>query len=437
MTAPRSELSLQLRLAIPLAAQQAGTHLMGNVDAALLGQHDKVSLAAAGVGNNLLFAISCVGMGLVMGVDSIIPRALGAGRHADARRTLAAAIRISAVAGVILAAVCAVSPYALHFIGTEPQVANEAVLYTQLRSLGVLPFVVAVPLRAYLAARDVTRPLVVAVVAGNIVNFLLDLVLIFGVDAIGIPPLGVVGAALATTAVQLVTLGLYFVAVRSLDRGLPRERPRPADTREILTYGIPVAGQLFAEVGIFGVATLIAAHLGTIPAASHAIALNISSFTFALSLGIGAATNVRVGQAIGAGDLPLARRRGLMGVGLGLAVMSVCALGFVTAGAEIAGIYSSEADVIAATVPLLLIAAVFQLSDGTQAIAAGALRGLGRTRATFVANVIGHYVIGLAVTILLTFHFHLGAPGLWWGLSVGLTATAIFLVGWFARATRA
>jgi MATE family multidrug resistance protein len=143
-----------------------------------------------------------------------------------------------------------------------------------------------------------------------------------------------------------------------------------------------------------------------------------------------------VGQAIGAGDIPLARRRGLMGVGLGLAVMSVCALVFVVAGAEIAGIYSSELDVIAAAVPLLLIAAVFQLFDGTQAIAAGALRGLGRTRATFVANVIGHYAIGLSVTIVLTFHFGMGAPGLWWGLSAGLIATAAFLVAWFVRATR-
>jgi MATE family multidrug resistance protein len=216
--------------------------------------------------------------------------------------------------------------------------------------------------------------------------------------------------------------------------------PRPPSTRadlaEVLRYGLPVGGHLFAEVGIFGLATVLAAHMGKLPAAAHSVALNLASFTFSGAVGIGAATAVRVGHAIGAGDRSLARRRGLLGLRIGLAVMSVFAATFLIAPGALAGLFSDRAQVIAATIPLLQIAALFQLSDGAQAIAAGALRGIGDTRATFVGNVLGHYGVGLVISLSLAFGAGLGAPGLWWGLSAGLTATAAYLVQRFLAGTR-
>jgi MATE family multidrug resistance protein len=176
--------------------------------------------------------------------------------------------------------------------------------------------------------------------------------------------------------------------------------------------------------------------MGKLPAAAHAIALNLASFTFSVAVGIGAATNVRVGHAIGAGDRALARRRGVLGLQIGLAVMACFAALFIIAARALASLFTHQLAVIAATIPLLQIAALFQLSDGTQAIAAGALRGIGDTRATFVGNVIGHYGVGLAISLALAFGAGLGAPGLWWGLSAGLTATAIYLVVRFWARTR-
>jgi MATE family multidrug resistance protein len=152
-------------------------------------------------------------------------------------------------------------------------------------------------------------------------------------------------------------------------------------------------------------------------------------------VGVGSATSVRVGHAVGAGDFALARRRGMLGLALGLSVMSGFALVFVVAPAALAAMFTDDAAVIAATIPLLQIAAVFQLSDGTQAIGAGALRGLGDTRATLIGNLIGHYGIGLAISLSLAFAANLGAPGLWWGLSAGLTATAIYLIARFLAGT--
>jgi MATE family multidrug resistance protein len=239
--------------------------------------------------------------------------------------------------------------------------------------------------------------------------------------------------------VQLLTLVLYRASVRAVDGGdatADDAAGRRADAREILRYGVPVGGQICAEVGIFGVATVIAARLGTLAAAGHGIALGLASLTFSAAVGIGAATSVRVGHAVGAGDLRLARHRGAIGLVVGLCVMSTFALVFLALPRPLAELFSDDPAVAAAAVPLLMIAALFQLSDGTQAISAGALRGLGDTRATLVANLVGHYAVGLPISLSLAFAAGMGAPGLWWGLSAGLTVTAAVLVGRFVVRTR-
>jgi multidrug resistance protein, MATE family len=268
------------------------------------------------------------------------------------------------------------------------------------------------------------------VIVGNIANVGLDALLIFGAG------MGAIGAALATTLVQSMMLVIYLLGLRDIERGRgPRPPSTRADLTQIVRYGLPVGGQLFAEVGIFGVATVMAANIGTAAAGGHTIALNLSSLTFAFSLGVASAASVRVGHAVGAGDIALARERGLLALRLGLAVMACFAATFLLVPRALATLFTSEGGILLATMPLLQIAALFQLSDGAQAIAAGALRGLGRTRATLVANLVGHYAVGLPLMLGLAFGAGLGAPGLWWGLSVGLTVTALALVGTFLRST--
>lgn len=428
-----------LVLALPLALQQFGFQLMGTVDAAWLGRYDDTALAAAGVGNNLLFAITSIGLGLVMGLDTVIPQAIGGGRYPEARRYLHAGLRLAVLVGLgCMLLVCA-TPIVLDLAGVADDVALDARIYIYVRALGIVPFLLSVAYRSYLAAHNVTRPLVIAVVVGNLVNA--------GLDWLLVPPLGVAGAAIATVSVQVMIVFVYEASVRALDPDGPagplapgEASPLPSSTRAdlvaILRYGGPVAGQLFAEVSIFGVATVIAAHMGTLPAAAHTIALNLSSITFSVTVGIGSAASVRVGTAIGAGDTALARRRGVLALVVGLGVMASFALLFVAIPGPLARIYTSDAAVIGAAVPLLMIAALFQLSDGTQAIAAGALRGLGDTRATLVGNLIGHYLVGLPISLGLGFAAAMGAPGLWLGLSAGLTITALYLVQRFVARTR-
>ncbi|HEU4731799.1 MAG TPA: MATE family efflux transporter [Kofleriaceae bacterium] len=426
MTGRSGELAAQIRLAIPLVAQQLGFQLMGTVDAALLGRYSDSALAAAGIGNNLLFAITSVGFGVVLGLDTVVPQAVGAGRREDARRALGAGLRLAVLTGLLCTAVVLASPRVLVLAGVPADVARDARLYIDLRALGIVPFLLSIALRSYLAAHNVTRPLVVAVISANLANALLDLVLIYGAGPV--PALGVAGAALATVTVQIAIVGIYLAGVRALDGGAPRPAPTRGELAAVVRYGLPIGGHMLAEIGVFGIATVLAAHMGKLPAAAHSIALNLASITFSVAVGIGAATSVRVGHAIGAGDRALARRRGVLGLALGLATMACFAAAFVALPRALAGLFSDDAPVITATIPLLQIAALFQLSDGTQAIAAGALRGVGDTRAVFAGNLVGHYAIGLVIMLALAFGAGLGAPGLWWGLSAGLTATAIYLV---------
>lgn len=430
-----SEVSPLIQLAIPLAAQQVGFHLLGAVDAAMLGRYSEAALAGAGVGNNLLFAVTAIGMGIVMGMDTVVPQALGAGRWDDARRSVGAGVRLAILVGLLCTLVSFATPMLLAIAAVDPEVVAEATPYVYLRSVGIVPFLMTVALRSYLAAHGKTRPLVIAVIAGNLANAALDAALIFGVPGLRLPALGVLGAATATTAVQILTLAVYAVGVRALDDGQVRAPSTTADVVAIARVGLPVGGQIFAEVGIFGVATMIAAHLGRLSAASHAIALNAASVTFAVSVGIGSATSVRVGLAAGAGDLALARRRGVIGLLAGFTVAACFAAVFMFAPGAVVGTFTDQSTVALAAVPLLQIAALFQLSDGTQAVAAGALRGLGRTGATLWGNLVGHYAIGLPISIAGGFALGLGIAGVWWGLSAGLTVTAIFLVANFVKNT--
>ncbi|HET9992187.1 MAG TPA: MATE family efflux transporter, partial [Kofleriaceae bacterium] len=289
----RDERRALLALALPLAAQQVGNQLMGMVDAGMLGRYSDAALAGAGLGNNLLFAITSLGMGIVMGMDTVVPQALGAGRVADARRAAGAGVRLAVLVGLMATLLVFATPWLMDVVGVDADVLHEARSYVYLRAIGIVPFLITIALRSFLAAHHRTRPLVIAVIVGNLVNAALDYVLIFQCG------LGVLGAALATTVVQVLTVVLYLVATRSLyeDAAPPSTS---ADLREVLRYGGPVGGQIFAEVGIFGVATVIAAHLGELQSAAHAIALNIASFTFSFAMGVAAATSVQVGNAIGA-----------------------------------------------------------------------------------------------------------------------------------------
>ena len=444
MSAQRAELRAQLALAVPLVGQQIGLQLMGAVDTAMLGRWDPAALAGAGVANGLVFSITCVGMGIVMGLDTLVPQALGAGEPDRARALLRDGLRVALLVGLPATILVMASPLLLGLFGVEPAVAYQAKIFVWARAFGVAPFLMMVALRSYLAAHGHTRPLIIAVVLGNVINFVGDYVMIYGdaglvrigLPALGIPEMGVIGAAAATSAVQIANLVFYALAVRAMNRDQPPAAATPSAVRRIFELGTPVGLQMLAEVGVFAMTGVLAARIGRTAAASHSVAIQLASFTFSMAVGVGAAAAVRVGRAVGAGDTAGARRAGGAGLTLGMGVMTASALIFLAVPATLARLFTDDPVVIAATIPLLQIAAIFKLGDGAQAIASGALRGAGDTKAAFWTNIAGHYGLGLGVSLVLAFHVGMGTRGLWWGLSAGLTMTALILIARFFRVTR-
>nr|MDQ3035188.1 MATE family efflux transporter [Myxococcota bacterium] len=204
-----------------------------------------------------------------------------------------------------------------------------------------------------------------------------------------------------------------------------------------LRLGGAIGVQFAVEAGSFSIVTMLMPRFGVPVMGGHHVALSIVSATFQIALGIGAATSVRVGHAIGRGDVEGTRRAGLVGIAAGTAIMVISSMFLLAAPARLASIFTTEPDVIRAAVPLLFVAACFQLSDGAQTIAQGALRGAGDTFWPLLINVSGHYLVGLPLGIHLAWRiFDLGAVGLWWGLSAGLTYVAIAMTLRFLRISR-
>jgi multidrug resistance protein, MATE family len=435
----RQEFATQARLALPLSAQYVGIVAMGLCDTALLGHYHPDAMAGAGIATGLIFALSCVGVGVVMGLDPLIAQAIGAGDAAATPRLLRAGIRVAIRWGLAITLIALLLPLVVDHVGIAPSVASEAKVYLFARVIGIVPHLVQVALRAFLQAHGRTRPMIVAAVVGNLANAVLDWIFIFGdrglrdlgLPAIGLPAMGAIGAAVATSLVTIAMLGIYAGSVRAVIRGLPPPVPRAApdtDQRAIVVVGLPIGLQMFAEVAAFALAAVLAGRLGATAAASHQVAIQLASVSFSIAQGAGAAAATRVGLAVGAGDLRWARRAATVSLGLGMIVMASSAAVFVAIPVRLAGLFGDGAAVTTGAATLIQIAAVFQLSDGAQAVAAGALRGAGDTRAAFVANVIGHYGVGFPIAIAMAFGFDHGAPGLWWGLTAGLTATAAALL---------
>jgi len=438
------ELERLLRLATPLAAAHAGNQLMTVVDTAIVGRLGAVELAAVGLASNLFFPVMVLGMGAMMGFDPLVSQALGAGDERRARWLLWQGVWLAVATGLLLAVPMALLPAILGPIGIAPEVARKATQYILVRTAGLVPLFLYVGLRSYLQAVGVTRPMIVAVVVANLFNAGCTLLLVFGGASLPawtgplrlVPPLGVIGAAVATVLCTVLQVAIVALAVRAIPApalGAGERRLDRAEVRTAVRLGLPVGLQMAAEVGVFALVGLLVGRLGSAELAAHQIALTLASFSFSIAVGFGAAGSVRVGRAIGARDAAGTRRAGFVALAGGGGGMALWSLLFLAMPEGFAALLSDEAEVIRTAAPLLLVAAAFQVFDGLQAVGAGILRGAGDTRFAFVANLVGHYAVGLPVAILLGYHADLGVTGLWWGLCTGLIAVALTLAFRFAR----
>lgn len=435
------ELPPLLRLAGPVVASEVGWMAMWLADTIIVGRLGAEAIGAVSIGGSIFFAVAIFGLGMLLGLDYVVASAFGAGRVRDAHHALVDGLWLAVALAVVLTGLLHVIAPLLPLSGIQPAVLVDGIPYLYASTWSLLPLLLFTALRRYLQALGLVRPILLTILTANIVNVLACWVLVFG--NLGAPALGPAGSGWATTASRVymfVCLALYLVArERRHPTGLWQTSIAPAwdRLRTLVRLGFPAAMQITAEVGVFSVVTGLAARFEPAVLAAHQIALNSAAFTFMVPLGLSSATAVRVGHAVGRGDLEAARRAGWTALGLGLAFMSATALAFVSIPTVILGLFTADGTVLGSGVVLLLIAGAFQLFDGMQVVLTGALRGLGDTRTPMLVNLVGYWLVGLPFGWMLCFRRDLGVPGLWIGLCAGLVIVALTLLAVWARRSRA
>ncbi len=443
VTSYRRHLQELLHLALPLVIAQLAQISMGFVDTVMLGRLSPEALAAGALGNAVYFPVTIVAIGVLNAVGPMVSQAYGAGKREAIQQAVQQGLFLAvAIALPLIILFWHMEPFFLR-IGQRPDIAHEAQRYLRAISGGVLANLSLAVLRQFVEGISRPRPVTVITLIGVGLNIVLDYLLMFG--KAGFPALGVMGTGLATAIVYWIMCLLMISYIR-LSPATQRyhvllswHTPQLSYLRELLRVGWPIGLLFGVEAGLFATTTLLMGRMGAEALAAHQVVLQTAATTFMVPLGIGIATSVRVGQYVGTHRLPDARRAGFVGILAGASFMSLMALFLWTFPEVILSLYlpgQAGTSVYTLALQLLSVAAVFQIVDGIQVTASGALRGLKDTFVPMLIGVFSYWGIGLATAYMMAFVLSLGPIGLWWGLVAGLATAAFLLTARFHLRTR-
>src|SRR3981189_412399 len=439
----RAEFRPTLRLAIPLVLAELGWISMSIVDTMMVGRlpNSATAMGAVSLGSNIFIVLALFGGGVLMGLDMLVSQAFGAGRREDCHRSLLNSIYLSIALTPFLGAPVWLLPSLLGGMHVDPGVLALAIPYTKALAAGLFPLLLYFAVRRCLQAMNMVKPVAFALVSANIINALGNWILIYG--KWGAPAMGPVGSGWSTAIARLYMAAVLVGYLLWYDRKHRTELLRtpvdidlPRIRRLLIALGWPAAIQFTLESGVFALVTALIAQLGPVPLASHQIALNTVAFTYMVPLGIASAAAVRVGQAIGRKDPKAAGDAGGTAIFLGAAFMTCASGALLLFPRWIARMYTPDESVIHSTILLLAPGAAFQLFDGIQTVATGALRGAGETRTAMFCHFTAYWIIGLPLGAWLCFHRGWGAFGLWAGLSLALILIGIVLLFAWRRTVR-
>ena len=334
-----------------------------------------------------------------------------------------------------------VGPLLLSGFGVDPGIVEDTTKFVRAVAWGAPALTTYFAMRGLSEGLSLTRPTMYFGMLGLVLLAPIGYTLMYG--KLGFTPRGAEGSGEATAIVlwiEVVAFALYLHRHRNYRDIAPFahfEAPRWRDIGALLRLGVPMGIALLMEAGLFVCTALLIASLGAVTVASHQVAINVASITFMVPLGLAMATTVRVGNAVGRGDARGTRSAGLAGITLSLGTQLIASTTMAVFPEAIAHAYTDDTAVAALAAQLLVLAAVFQMSDGIQVTAGGALRGLKDTTMPMIITVLAYWAIGMPVGYWLAFHRGLGARGMWMGLAAGLTAAAVLLTLRFLRASRA
>ncbi|MCB0712948.1 MAG: MATE family efflux transporter [Ignavibacteriae bacterium] len=427
-----SEIKTEVRgmtlLALPVVLAQLSQMSMGFVDTFMVAKLGPDALGGVGVGNVVYFFYVVFSFGTLAAVNPMVAHAFGAGDEKEIGRSVAQGLWLALFLTVIGFFIIWNAEAILLLGKQEPQVAALAGEYTKAMSWGMIANLWFSVFRGFCDAVNRTRVAMVISFTAIFFNVVADYALIYG--ELGMPELGAAGAGYATAFVRWVMLLLILIYVFGTKefrryRFLYRARiPRPRYLIKMLKLGLPIGATHSMEHGAFGVTSLLMGTISTIALAAHQVSIMLAAIAFMVPMGVSFAITTRVGQNLGRQDPRAAGLAGWVGIGIGTLFMCVTATIFTLIPDQLATIFTDDPPVVAYATSLLALAGAFQISDGIQVLAIGALRGMKDTARPMVINLISYWLIGIPSGWLLAFKAGLGGQGLWWGLVIGLSVAA-------------
>lgn len=433
----RAHARATLALGLPLIGSHLAQMALHVVDTVMLGWYGVTELAAVVIGGSSFFVVFILGSGFAQAVMPMVAASLGEGDETQVRRDTRMGLWLSALYGVLTYPLFWNSGPVLLALGQKPEVAALAQDFLRVAGLGMVPALLVMALKSYLAALERTQVVLWVTLAAVGVNGVLNWFLIFGNG--GAPELGVVGSAIASLSVQVLTfavLAVYAGWLPELRRFRLWQRfwrADPAALARVFRLGWPIGVTGLAESGMFQASALMMGWIGTVELAAHGIAMQVASLTFMVHLGLSNAVTVRTGFADGAGDAAGLRAAGLTGIALSLGFGAVTVVLLLAAPVPILSLFldmtkPEAAKIVAFGTVLLALAAVFQIMDAMQVMALGLLRGVRDTRVPMALAAVSYWAVGIPTSYLLAFRLGMGGAGLWVGLCVGLLVAASSLM---------
>jgi MATE family multidrug resistance protein len=433
----RTEARHTFRLALPIIIgelAQMGLHL---VDTAMVGALSYKQLAAAALVINAMNIPFVFGIGMTISVSQLVSMHKGRGDAKGVSHYFYNGFVLCALTAVVIALALVLGRRFLLHLGQDPEVASLALPFMTLIGLSIIPMLLFMTLKQFADGLEFTKTAMTLSLLALPLNAFLNWLLIYG--NWGLPRLELAGAGWAT----LITRTMVFLALALVVLRHPLFRPfvhhreqwvlRSTSLRELLRIGVPSALQVGMEAGAFAVSGIIIGTISAVAQAAHQIALSCAAFTFMVSMGLAQAGSIRVSNAFGRNQWGQIGRIGKSTLLMALAYGIFCALGFVLFRQQLPLLFNRNADVVSLAALLLLFAAIFQISDATQAIGAGLLRGIKDVKIPTLLIGVAYWVIGIPAGLLMAFTFGMGAAGIWAGLILGLSFAAAFLVQRFLR----
>jgi multidrug resistance protein, MATE family len=420
-----------LKLAVPLVLTQAGQMSVQLIDNAMVGRFGTVELAAASFANSIYVVIMLFGLGIFLGVTPLVGHARGASDDRQVAVIMKSSFALSALLIPVITLISWSLTWAMPYMGQTDEVVRLAVPYYRTLVIAIIPFLLFVLLKQIGEGLGNTVIEMVATIAANLLNVVLNYILIFG--KLGFPALGLLGAGYATLISRIaMPLVLYagFMYIKPIKHYFALMRTVKATLHgvvRIFSIGLPIAGQLVLEVSAFAFSAVMMGWLGDVPLASHQVAMGLASFTFMIANGVAMATTIRISFLLGTRNLESMERVSYSAVHLVVTYMGLCGLCFMLFRHQLPYIFTSDIRVIDQAASLLMVAALFELFDGLQVVCLGILRGFADVKAPMFIAGFSYTVIGLSVSYVCAFTLKMGPEGIWYGFLAGLVAAGILL----------